>query len=83
MKPELRRCRMAEGCMMALRYGMVFFNLLFWSQRCWMRKEVQCEEEADRTFRSCVQSPLCGWEKLFLLPIMYFQRGCTLNCFPC
>lgn len=27
---ELRRCRMAEGCMMALRYGMVFFNLLFW-----------------------------------------------------
>ncbi|MED6286501.1 hypothetical protein CHARACLAT_006734 [Characodon lateralis] len=30
MKPELRRCRMAEGCMMALRYGMVFFNLLFW-----------------------------------------------------
>lgn len=27
---ELRRCRMAEGCMIALRYGMVFFNLLFW-----------------------------------------------------
>lgn len=27
---ELRRCKMAEGCMMALRYGMVFFNLLFW-----------------------------------------------------
>ena len=27
---ELRRCRMAEGCMMGLRYGMVFFNLLFW-----------------------------------------------------
>lgn len=27
---ELRRCRMAEGCMRALRYGMVFFNLLFW-----------------------------------------------------
>ncbi|KAG7250117.1 hypothetical protein CRUP_000433, partial [Coryphaenoides rupestris] len=26
---ELRRCRMAEGCMMGLRYGMVFFNLLF------------------------------------------------------
>jgi len=30
---ELRRCRMAEGCMMALRYGMVFFNLLFWVSR--------------------------------------------------
>ncbi|KAI4897814.1 hypothetical protein NFI96_018283 [Prochilodus magdalenae] len=28
---ELRRCRMAEGCMRALRYAMVFFNLLFWS----------------------------------------------------
>lgn len=27
---ELRRCRMAEGCLRALRYGMVFFNLLFW-----------------------------------------------------
>ncbi|GAA6089626.1 tetraspanin-4a isoform X1, partial [Tachysurus ichikawai] len=27
---ELRRCRMAEGCMRALRYAMVFFNLLFW-----------------------------------------------------
>uniref|UniRef100_A0AAZ3PQ72 Tetraspanin-4 n=1 Tax=Oncorhynchus tshawytscha TaxID=74940 RepID=A0AAZ3PQ72_ONCTS len=27
---ELRRCRMAEGCMRGLRYGMVFFNLLFW-----------------------------------------------------
>ncbi|XP_078800333.1 tetraspanin-4a isoform X2 [Oryzias latipes] len=31
---ELRRCRMAEGCMMALRYGMVFFNLLFWLGGC-------------------------------------------------
>ncbi|KAI7802107.1 tetraspanin 4 variant 1 [Triplophysa rosa] len=27
---ELRRCRMAEGCVRALRYAMVFFNLLFW-----------------------------------------------------
>uniref|UniRef100_A0AAX7TYF9 Tetraspanin n=1 Tax=Astatotilapia calliptera TaxID=8154 RepID=A0AAX7TYF9_ASTCA len=34
MRPELRRCRMAEGCMMALRYGMVFFNLLFWLGGC-------------------------------------------------
>ncbi|XP_030270690.1 tetraspanin-4a isoform X3 [Chaetodon auriga] len=25
---------MAEGCMMALRYGMVFFNLLFWLGGC-------------------------------------------------
>lgn len=48
-----------------------------------MRKEGQREEEADHAFRSCVQSPLCGWEKLFLLPIMYFQCGCILNCFPC
>ena len=31
---ELRRCRMAEGCMRALRYGMVFFNLLFWVSAC-------------------------------------------------
>ncbi|KAM4602462.1 tetraspanin-4a isoform 2-T2 [Polymixia lowei] len=31
---ELRRCRMAEGCMMGLRYGMVFFNLLFWLGGC-------------------------------------------------
>ncbi|XP_042176811.1 tetraspanin-4 isoform X2 [Oncorhynchus tshawytscha] len=31
---ELRRCRMAEGCMRSLRYGMVFFNLLFWLGGC-------------------------------------------------
>ncbi|XP_073785120.1 tetraspanin-4a isoform X1 [Danio rerio] len=31
---ELRRCRMAEGCLRALRYGMVFFNLLFWLCGC-------------------------------------------------
>ncbi|XP_022535197.1 tetraspanin-4a isoform X2 [Astyanax mexicanus] len=31
---ELRRCRMAEGCMRALRYAMVFFNLLFWLGGC-------------------------------------------------
>ncbi|XP_035590489.1 tetraspanin-4a isoform X2 [Oncorhynchus keta] len=31
---ELRRCRMAEGCMRGLRYGMVFFNLLFWLGGC-------------------------------------------------
>ncbi|XP_056128205.1 tetraspanin-4a isoform X3 [Rhinichthys klamathensis goyatoka] len=31
---ELRRCRMAEGCLRALRYGMVFFNLLFWLGGC-------------------------------------------------
>lgn len=27
---ELRHCRMAKGCLTSLRYGMVFFNLLFW-----------------------------------------------------
>lgn len=114
---ELRRCRMAEGCMMALRYGMVFFNLLFWvsassyilcllsvlefwvvalhqagfcfldfhcflfsaadiflsclerallcvsvqPERCERSEEGgECEKETDHTFRSCVQSPLCG-----------------------
>ncbi|XP_018619286.1 tetraspanin-4a isoform X1 [Scleropages formosus] len=31
---ELRRCRMAEGCLRCLRYGMVFFNLLFWLGGC-------------------------------------------------
>lgn len=36
---ELRRCRMAEGCMMALRYGMVFFNLLFWVSSVFLKKK--------------------------------------------
>ncbi|XP_052008191.1 tetraspanin-33-like [Xyrauchen texanus] len=31
---ELWRCKMAEGCLRALRYGMVFFNLLFWLGGC-------------------------------------------------
>ncbi|KAG9336352.1 hypothetical protein JZ751_002699 [Albula glossodonta] len=31
---ELRHCRMAQGCMRGLRYGMVFFNLLFWLGGC-------------------------------------------------
>ncbi|KAJ8391373.1 hypothetical protein AAFF_G00090030 [Aldrovandia affinis] len=31
---ELRHCRMARGCMRGLRYGMVFFNLLFWLGGC-------------------------------------------------
>ncbi|KAJ8248903.1 hypothetical protein GJAV_G00229010 [Gymnothorax javanicus] len=31
---ELRHCRMAKGCLIGLRYGMVFFNLLFWLGGC-------------------------------------------------
>ncbi|KAK1784624.1 hypothetical protein P4O66_003311 [Electrophorus voltai] len=38
---ELRRCRMAEGCMRALRYAMVFFNLLFWPS-CFLAYAIAC-----------------------------------------
>lgn len=156
---ELRRCRMAEGCMMALRYGMVFFNLLFWVSSVFFLKknffyiyiyvniyihiyinicilvhdfwrgETVCfaesdtllprlrfflprfffffpkelsyaylcnhsdlrgvrrgqswEKETDHAFRSCVQSPLCGWVEPFLLPIQFVECGCALHCLPC
>lgn len=116
---ELRRCRMAEGCMMALRYGMVFFNLLFWVSPFFFFKCLECvwvclaesllflpsthifflilfrgssvvcapvlwyERETDHAYRSCVQSPLCGWVELFLLPIQYFTCGRTLHCLLC
>lgn len=39
---ELRRCRMAEGCMIALRYGMVFFNLLFWVSCIFFNLQFAC-----------------------------------------
>eukprot|EP00064_Thunnus_orientalis_P011541 superscaffoldBa00001674_g11572 len=51
---ELRRCRMAEGCMMALRYGMVFFNLLFWTNLFSRRLQEVNESNCDDLARTVV-----------------------------
>lgn len=59
---ELRRCRMAEGCMIALRYGMVFFNLLFWVSCIffWTLSHSVCVMCA-KLFSPCLLSFLFAW----------------------
>lgn len=67
---ELRRCRMAEGCMMALRYGMVFFNLLFWVS-LFMLVFLMC-------VCVCVFFPdLCGSLLLYLLSFFLSSLLCV------
>lgn len=65
---ELRRCRMAEGCMIALRYGMVFFNLLFWVSRVsfWILSHCVC------VFVTCANCfPLTSCLLLCLLCLLF------------